>query len=100
MQPSINSLPVSTCRIKNAHKIKINCTFFSNNSQSCCAKYITLRMAIVLLAHHSAPFENSAGILFLSKTCLKSEIFNSFMNVELCGGTSESTTGSNANAFG
>lgn len=72
----------------------------SHTIHSHAVRNITLRMAIVLLAHHSAPFENSAGILFLSKTCLKSEIFNSFMNVELCGGTSESTTGSNANAFG
>lgn len=43
----------------------------------------TLRIANVLLAHHNAPFENSAFILFFNKTCLKSEIFNSFMKTEL-----------------
>lgn len=56
-------------------------------------------MAIVLLAHHRAPLENSDGILFLRRTCLKSEIFSSLTNVDLCGGAASSGIGSNANSF-
>lgn len=58
---------------------------------------ITLRIEIVLLAHHNAPFESSAWMLFLRSTCLKSEIFNSLMYVELCGCISSSGIGSRAN---
>lgn len=43
----------------------------------------TLRIANVLFAHQSAPFENSAFILFFIRTCLKSDIFNSLMKTEL-----------------
>lgn len=56
-------------------------------------------MANVLLAHQSAPFENSAWILFFVSTCLKSEIFSSFMNTELCGGISASSIGSKVSTF-
>lgn len=56
-------------------------------------------MARVLLAHQSAPFENSAWMLLRSKTCLKSEIFSSLMNTESCGWISESSIGSRMNTL-
>lgn len=41
----------------------------------------TLLTAIVLLQHHNTPPLNSDEMLLLFKTCLKSDSFNSFMNV-------------------
>jgi hypothetical protein len=41
---------------------------------------LTRRTATVPLEHHRTPPKNSAIILFLARTCLKSDSFSSFIN--------------------
>jgi hypothetical protein len=41
---------------------------------------LTRRTAMVPLQHHRTPPENSEGMLFLLRTCLKSDNFSSFIN--------------------
>lgn len=76
MHPSRHNFPASSYKYR-----KISFCF---NKLTEKRVQFTLRMDNVLFAHQSAPLESSALILFFSRTCLKSDIFNSLINTELC----------------
>lgn len=53
---------------------------YTKPQRKCSILKLTRRTAMVPLQHHRTPPENSEGILFLLRTCLKSDNFSSFIN--------------------
>lgn len=53
---------------------------YTKPQRKCSILKLTRRTAMVPLQHHRTPPENSEGMLFLLRTCLKSDNFSSFIN--------------------
>ena len=63
-----------------ANTVSLEHYHYTKPQRKCSILKLTRRTAMVPLQHHRTPPENSDGMLFLLRTCLKSDNFSSFIN--------------------